>query len=116
MTTRLGDSNVVFGVTDEPFGYMQNVKLDHSPQLAEAQRGDGEVVAGEFFKDMKKCSGEYIYRNVSGDPVAVCGTNTAIAITDAGISVYIQSTSTVWQMGQWRKITFDGVYYPHLGS
>jgi len=116
MTTRIGDSNVVFGVTDEPWGYMQNVKLDHTPSFLEAQQGDGEVVAGEFFKDMKKCSGEYIYRNVSGDPVSVVGTNTAIALTDPGISVYILNASTVWQMGQWRKITFEGVYYPNLGS
>ena len=95
---------------------MQNVKLDHTPQLAEAQRGDGEVVAGEFFKDMKKCSGEYIYRNVTGDPVERCGTGTAIAITDAGISIYVTSCNTVWTLGQWRKVTFEGVYYPNLGS
>ena len=116
MTTRLGDSNMVFGVTDEPFGYMSNVKLDHAPQLAEAQNGAGGVVAGEFFKDMKKCSGEYLYRNISGDPVSLCGTNTAIAITDAGVTIYIVNASTVWQMGQWRKITFEGNYYPDLGS
>ena len=116
MTTRLGDSNVVFGVTDDPWGYMQNVKLDHSPQLAEAQRGDGEVIAGEFFKNMKKCSGEYIYRNVSGDPLALCGTNTAISITDAGVSIYITSANKSWQMGEWCKISFEGNYYPNLGS
>lgn len=114
--TRIGDANLVFGVTDEPWGYMSNVKLDHTPSFTEAQGGDGEVVAGEFFKDMKKCSGEYIYRNVVGDPASAVGTATAIAITDAGISVYILSASTTWQMGQWRKITFDGVYYPNLGS
>lgn len=116
MATRIGDSNLVHGITDEPFGYMQNVKLDHTPSFLEAQQGDGEVVAGEFFKDMKKCSGEYIYRNVSGDPVAVCGTDTAITMTDAGVSIYILTVSTVWTMGAWRKVTFDGVYYPSLGS
>ena len=116
MTTRFGDSNLVFGVTDDPWGYMQNVKLGHTPSLSEAQRGDGEVVAGEFFKDMKKCSGEYICRNVSGDPLSLVGTNTPIAITDAGISVYIVNASKQWQMGQWVKITFEGNYYPNLGS
>jgi len=116
VSTRIGDSNLVFGVTDHPWGYMANVKLDHSPSFAEAEQGDGEVVAGEFYKDMKKCSGEYIYRNVSNDPVDLCGSSTAIAITDAGISIYITKATTVWQMGQWRKVNFDGVYYPSLGS
>ena len=116
MTTRLGDSNLVFGVTDDPWGYVSNLKLDHSPSLVEAQNGEGAVVAGEFFKDMKKCSGEYLYRNVSGDPVSLVGTNTALSITDLGLSFYITDAQTVWQMGQWRKITFNGVYYPSLGS
>ena len=116
MTTRIGDSNLVHGVTNEGWGYMRNVRLDHSPSFSEAQGGDGEVVAGEFFKDTKKCSGEYLYRNVSGDPVDLCGTNTALSITDAGISVYILKAQTVWQMGQWKMVTFDGAYYPNLGS
>jgi len=116
MTTRIGDSNLVFGVTDEPWGYMQMEKLDHAPSFAEAQNGAGEVIAGEFFKDMKKCSGEYIYRNVSDSPVDAVGTNTTVTLTDVGLTVYILSASTVWQLGQWRKVTFEGVYYPNLGS
>jgi hypothetical protein len=53
---------------------------------------------------------------VTGDPVDLCGTNTALSITDAGISVYILKAQTAWQMGQWKMVTFDGVYYPNLGS
>ncbi len=116
MSTRVGDSNLSFGLTDEPWGYMQMTKVDHAPSFVEAQGGAGEVVAGEFFKDQKKCSGEYIYRNVTGDPDDYVGTNTAVSLTDIGLSVYILSCSTVWQLGQWRKITFEGVYYPNLGS
>jgi len=116
MTTRIGDSNLVFGTSDEPWGYMQMTKVDHAPSFAEAQGGDGKVVAGEFYKDQKKCSGEYIYRAVTGDPEDAVGTNTVVALTDIGLSVYILSSSEVWQLGQWRKITFEAVYYPDLGS
>jgi len=91
-------------------------KRDKNPSLAEAEGGDGEVVAGEFFNAKQAVSGEYLYRAVTGDPDEVVGTNTTITLTDSGLTVYIKSTSTVWQKGQWRKVTFEGTYYPNLGS
>ena len=115
-TNRIGDQNLIFGCTDENWGYVSNMKLNHGPTLVEAMNGDGEVVAGEFHKDMKKCSGEYLYRVVSGDPMAVVGTNTAITLTDLGLSFYITDASKQYSVGQWVKVSFNGVYYPNLGT
>lgn len=115
-TTRIGDSNVIFGVTDMPWGYFANVKKAHAPKLLELLNGQSVFKAAEFHSDMQKVTGEYTFRNVTGDPDDVVGTNTAISITDAGLSIYITSANVTWAQGQWCKVSFEGNYYPNLGS
>jgi len=115
-TTRIGDSSLIFGTTDRPWGYVRNMSVDQKPELSEAMNGSGEVVAGEFYNAKRNCSGEYIYRNGSGSPVDVVGTDTAITISEVSLDFYITSVVELWRTAEWRAVTFEGVYYPNLGS
>ena len=117
--SRIGDSNVLFGCTDEGWGFVQNMTVDDSVDMAEGQNGQGNVVVAELYNQKKRCSGEYIYRNGSGDPVSLIGTNTAITFTDAlfgTVSFYITSASQAKRLGDWLKVSFEGMYWPNLGS
>jgi len=116
MGTRLGDSNIAYGCTDETWGYVQNVKHDKGPAQAEAMQGDGEVVAVEFYDERQVVTGEYIYKSVTGDPWDVVGTDTTLTLTDVGVAIYITSVSASRTTGDWKKVSFEGTYYPSLGS
>jgi hypothetical protein len=113
---RVGDSHLTFGCTDQNWGYISNLTFDKGFQTTEAVNGQGDVVGFEMFQESQKCRGEYLYRAGSGSPSALVGTGTALSITDIGVSFYITSCSEVWSQGEWRKITFEGIYYPNMGS
>jgi len=116
MSERIGDSNLVFGTTDESWGYIEATQIDHSPALLEAMNGQNEVVAGEYSKDMKKVTGTYLFRNVSGDPLLIVGDGTTITLTDVGLAIYVNTASKIFAVNGWAKVSFEGVYYPNLGS
>ena len=118
MGTRIGDSNLVFGCTDQnsTVGYVQNLRHEKAPQFAEAADGQGEIVAGEFYDVRQRVSGEYIYRNITGEPWDLVGTTTTLTLTDIGVAIYITSVSAALTLGDWKKISFEGQYLPSLGS
>ena len=119
MANRVGDSNVLFGCTDEPYGYVQNMTIEESVQTAYAAGGQGDNKAFEMFNQGQKCSGEFIYRNGSGGPDDVVGTATAITFTDTEFGVvafYITRIRKSKRFDDYYKIQFDGEYWPNLGS
>lgn len=114
--SRLGDSRLVFGVSDEIWGYVQNLKEDFSSEKAEAKNGSGNDIAVEFYNVGKKAvTGTYIWlSDQTGGPVNLVGSSTGITITDVDGTIYIDSAGKTRSMGAWCMVDFSGTYYPHL--
>ena len=116
MSARIGDSRLQFGVSDEVWGYVQNVKEDISSQKAVAPNGDGNPVAVEYYNvGEKKITGSYFYlTDQTGGPVSIVGDVTGCTITDVTGTIYIDRAGKSRQSGNWTVIDFEGTYYPHL--
>lgn len=116
MSTRIGDSRLQFGVNDEVWGYVQNVKEDISSQKAVASNGNGDTVAAEFYNvGERKITGSYFYlSDQTGGPLNLVGDATGCTITDVTGTIYIDRAGKARQSGNWIVIDFEGTYYPHL--
>ena len=114
--SRVGDSKILHGTTDKPYGYVESLRLDDSVQETTASRGDGEIVAAEYYESVQTCQGEYIFKNEGVQPIEHVGDGQAITIVETGFSFYIRRATKQWAIGQWVKVNFEGVHYPHLGS
>ena len=116
MAARLGDSRLKFGVDDEVWGYVQNIKEDTSAKKVEAQDGDGNTIAAEFLNvGEKKVTGSYFYlTDQSGGPLNLVGSTTGLSITDVTGTIHIDRAGKARASGAWTVIDFEGTYYPHL--
>jgi len=117
MSVRLGDSRLKFGVDDETWGYVQNMKDDESAEVAEAPNGAGNKVAAEFFNvGEKKVTGSYFFLSgqASNGPQGHVGDATGASITDITGTIYITRAGKARTSGAWSVIDFEGTHYPHL--
>jgi len=115
---RLGDSRLEFGTTDETWGLIQSVSSEEAVEEVEARDGCNNIVAVEQTNKMKRVSGTYLYRNqdLSLAPAGQVGTGTQITLQTSGDIIYISRATNEWSNGGWRQVSFDGAYYPNLGS
>lgn len=116
MSNRLGDSRLVFGVTDEIWGYVQNMKEDISSKKGEAQNGSGNTVAVEFHNvGEKKVTGSYFFQtDQASDPASLVGSITGCTITNITGTIYIDRAGKARASGAWTIVDFEGTYYPWL--
>ena len=113
---RLGDSRLQFGVTDEVWGYVQNIKDDTSCKVVEAQNGAGTIVAAELYgAGDKKITGSYFFKTdqLTG-PVSLVGSATGCSITDITGTIYITRAGKARASGTWTVIDFEGIQYANL--
>jgi len=113
---RLGDSRLQFGVTDEVWGYVQNIKDDESCKVAEASNGSGTVVAAELYgAGDKKITGSYFFlTDQTGGPAGLVGSATGCMITDITGTIYITRAGKARSSGAWTVIDFEGIQYANL--
>ena len=115
MATRIGDSRLVFGASDEVWGYIQNLKEEVSAEKVEARNGLGKKVAAEFYNvGEKKVSGSFLYLTGGSGPDTKVGDATGCTLTDVTGTIHIDKASKARQMGNWMVVDFEGTYYPHL--
>jgi len=116
MSVRLGDSRLTFGVDDEAWGYVQNIKEDTGSQKVAAANGSGNTVAVEFFNvGEKKVSGSFFFlSDQTGGPLNHIGDATGCTITGVTGTIYIDRAGKARASGSWTVIDFEGTYYPHL--
>ena len=113
---RIGDSRLQFGVNDEVWGYVQNLTENETSEKLEAQNGEGNKVAVEYFNVGEKAvSGSYFWLDGDHDgPGEKVGDITGCTITGVTGTIYIDSASKTRSVGAWKAVDFEGVYYPHL--
>ncbi len=113
---RIGDSRLVFGVSDEVWGYVQNIKEDVESEKGEAKNGAGQDVAVEKFNVGKKTvTGTYLWlSDQTGGPIDLVGSEDGLVITNVDGTIYIDNAGKARAMGEWCMIDFSGTHYPHL--
>lgn len=113
---RIGDSRLVYGTTDQTWGYVRTVKVETTSEKSEAKNGRGETIAVEFYNEgEQKVSGSYYYlTGMTGGPATEVGTGAEITVAEAGGTIRIDKVGNSYQTGDWMTVDFEGTYYPHL--
>lgn len=117
--SRVGDTKLEYGITDELWGLVQTVNVEESAEKTEARRGNNSIAAVEYSNaGVKAVRGTYIFRaqTESGSPSANVGNGTAITLQATGDSIYIHRASREQEFNGWRMVSFEGDYFPNLGS
>ena len=121
MATQIGTDSLIWGTTDQTWGYVENLSVKESHNKTFQKDGAGEVVAVEFSEEHNTVSGSYVYRT-SGGPLAQIGSGTSIDLSsqdDMGrdtelATVYIDTATTAVSVDNFMKVDFEGEYYPNL--
>lgn len=113
---RIGDSRLVYGTTDQTWGYVRTVKVETTSEKSEAKNGRGDTIAVEFYNEgEEKVSGSYYYlTGMTGGPATEVGTGAEITVAEAGGTIRIDKVGKSYQTGDWMTVDFEGTYYPHL--
>tara|TARA_R110002096_G_scaffold360482_1_gene553386 strand:- start:66 stop:425 length:360 start_codon:yes stop_codon:yes gene_type:complete len=118
MSAKIGSANLVFGVTDETYGYVQNLEFSENADEQLVKDGAGDVVGAGFSGKVVTVSGEYIVIAAAGfgDPAAQVGTGTAITLTDTTSpgDIYISQATKSKTVDDFLKVSFTGKYFPDL--
>jgi len=117
--SRIGDSKLEFGTTDETWGLVQSVTAEESAEMREARRGNGNIAAVEYYNaGVKAVRGTYLFRAEleTSAPHGNVGNGTAITLQTTGDSIYVHRASNEKKFGDYRQISLEGTYYPNLGS
>ena len=113
---RIGDPDLIFGVTDQTWGYLKNLTVDEGVQKAVAPNGQSQTVAVEYYnRGEKSCSFTYYYKQNASGPVELVGTGTTIELEN-GDSYYVEKVSRKYTADDFMAVDCEGVHYPHLAT
>ena len=118
MATQIGTDSLVWGCTDESYGYFEGLEVDEAVESTEARNGAGEITNIEYYGKVHTMSGTYIYRTTGG-PLSQVGSGTGITVTDTELNVgtvYVDRVKKTKAQGEFYKIEFEGRYFPSLAS
>ena len=117
--SRVGDTKLEFGSTDETWGLIQATTSEETSEKKLATRGNGNIAAAEYYNaGVKRISGTYLFRAelVGSSPRQNVGNGTSITLQTSGDSIYVERATTDWKSGDWKQVSFEGDYFPNLGS
>lgn len=113
---RIGDPDLVFGVTDKTWGYVKNFTDEESVEKAVAKNGKSQTVGVEYFnRGEKTCSFSYYYKQNATGPAELVGSGTTIEMED-GTSYHIEKVSRKRQQDDFQVVDCEGTHYPHLAT
>ena len=118
MAADIGNANLVFGVTDEAFGYVQNLEFKQQVDSQQISNGAGNVVGAAFSQKVTEVSGEYIVIAAAdnGNVDNHVGTGTAITLSDTESpgDIYITESTVKTTNDNFKSVSFSGTYFPDL--
>ena len=118
MAADIGHANLVFGVTDEAFGYIQNLEFKQTVDSQQITNGAGNVVGAAFSQKVTEVSGEYIVIAAANNGAAdeQVGTGTAITFTDSENpgDIYITESTVRLTNDNFKVVSFTGTHFPNL--
>lgn len=123
---QVGESDLVFGVTDETYGFFETLEYEVQSEKKEAMDGDGDVVGVAWHSKKTRVTGSYVYLNSgnTSEPSQQVGTGTPITITntdglpsaDGPGDIYIDRAKETFAKADYKKVDFEGTFYPDLAS
>lgn len=95
-----GDSNVVFGVTDTTYGYIQDISLSKSPRKFEVKDADGGVLAIDYSDYRISLSAQYLFRLADGTSLTRRAVqNTPFFLPGCGILISFETPTIFDEVG-----------------
>ena len=83
----VGESDLIFGVTGETWGYITDLQVSEAAETAEATDSDGDIKGVTFFSRRHNVTGTFTHLTTSplddDDPRKEVGSGTTISITNA---------------------------------
>lgn len=118
MANDIGPSALVTGVTDETFGYIENLDIEDTVEETVARNGAGDIVAVNYSGRVRTATFDYIWLTDTGNPAAAVGTGAAQALTDAIGSGdwYVVTSSKKKAQGEYYRNGCTAKQYPDLDS
>lgn len=118
---KIGESALVFGTTSETWGWVESISEGETVEVNEISDNDGDIVAVAFYGKKHPISGTYVFRTNTSSPKSQVGTGTTITVQDVDANsgaIHITSCTIEKSGGtdpDWKRISFDGFYWPSLG-
>lgn len=113
----VGASTITYGVTNESYGYFEDLSWSETSEVLEAADGDGDIVGAAFHGNKTEFTGTYIHLLSVSSPDINVGNGTAITLSDSDVSgkpFYISNATTNKTNGSFKSVTFTGTYWPNL--
>lgn len=118
MAADIGHANLVFGVTDEAFGYVQNLEFKQTVNTQQITNGAGNVVGAAYSQKVTEVSGEYIVIAAAdnGTVDEQVGTGTAITFSTGENpgDIYITESTVRLTNDNFKVVSFTGTHFPNL--
>ena len=117
----IGESALVFGTTTETWGWIENISEGEEVSVKEVSDNDGDIVAVGMYGKKHPISGTYVFRTNTSSPKAQVGTGTTVTVqdVDANSGAIHITRCTIEKTGgvdpDYKRISFDGFYWPALG-
>lgn len=118
MANDIGPSALVWATTDETWGYVENLDVTTTVEEANARNAAGDVVAANYYGQVKTLTCDYIFLSDTSNPADDVGNGTAIAISD-GIGSgdwYVTQSSKKKTQGDAYRQSIVAKQYPDLDS
>jgi hypothetical protein len=117
--TRIGTTDVIFGIADSSWGYFDNFELSYEGEKLEIKNGESKTIGVEYFDKKLKATGTCEI-NTTGTPYTdthPVGAAITLTLKDTSeITIYIDSWKKMWERSGTAKYSFEATKYPNLAT
>ena len=124
----IGEADLIFGVTDDLWGYFESLDVSEAVDTVEAMDGDGDIKGVTFQSARHTVTGTFVHLTTVGpdsdDPRQQVGTGTAIEVTNASntlpnfvrTTIYVTEATERQSNTDYMRCDFTGRMDANLGS
>ena len=125
---KFGTANTIVGITDDTFGFFEDLSIEAATEENEARAGNGDIKAVNQIAKKHNVTGTYVHISTSpldnNDPRKQVGTGTAITLADADskhvdfdrTKLFISAATEQRTGGGFFRVDFVGAMYEDLGT
>ena len=115
-----GEAALIFGITNDAFGYMESLNVNLDAKSVIAADGGGISKRVEWFDPITNVDGTMVWRSDTGNPNTHVGDGTLVSIADADAPAIHVDNATIQKSGglspDYKRVAFAGRNFPNLGT